>query len=125
MDILRALSSPNVDICRKTLEVAMDLVTPRNIEEVVQVRFLTLRLLDVVGGWCHAFFVVGFIVVVGVVNGLMWFGVSNGWCYFVDAANPFMRGLEEVVQGAFFLLCCVGCRWWLMSRHFFFFGLCC
>ncbi|CAM9527568.1 unnamed protein product, partial [Ectocarpus sp. 4 AP-2014] len=37
MDILRALSSPNVDICRKTLEVAMDLVTPRNIEEVVQV----------------------------------------------------------------------------------------
>lgn len=38
MDILRALSSPNVDICRKTLEVAMDLVTPRNIEEVVQVR---------------------------------------------------------------------------------------
>lgn len=39
MDILRALSSPNVDICRKTLEVAMDLVTPRNIEEVVQVRW--------------------------------------------------------------------------------------
>lgn len=38
MDILRALSSPNVDICRKTLEVAMDLVSPRNIEEVVQVR---------------------------------------------------------------------------------------
>lgn len=37
MDILRALSSPNVDICRKTLEVAMDLVNPRNIEEVVQV----------------------------------------------------------------------------------------
>lgn len=37
MDILRALSSPNVDICRKTLEVAMDLISPRNIEEVVQV----------------------------------------------------------------------------------------
>ncbi|CAM9394792.1 unnamed protein product, partial [Phaeothamnion confervicola] len=37
MDILRALSSPNVDICKKTLEVAMDLVSPRNIEEVVQV----------------------------------------------------------------------------------------
>ncbi|CAN0442783.1 unnamed protein product, partial [Discosporangium mesarthrocarpum] len=35
MDILRALSSPNVDICRKTLEVAMDLVSPRNIEQVV------------------------------------------------------------------------------------------
>jgi coatomer subunit beta len=29
--------SPNVDICRKTLEVAMDLVAPRNIEEVVHV----------------------------------------------------------------------------------------
>ena len=28
MDILRALGSPNVDICRKTLEVAMDLVSP-------------------------------------------------------------------------------------------------
>lgn len=27
MDILRALGSPNVDICRKTLEVAMDLVS--------------------------------------------------------------------------------------------------
>ena len=38
MDILRALSSPNVDICRKTLCVAMDLVSPRNIEEVVQVK---------------------------------------------------------------------------------------
>lgn len=37
MDILRALSSPNVDICKKTLNVAMDLVSVRNIEEVVQV----------------------------------------------------------------------------------------
>ena len=37
MDLLRALSSPNVDICKKTLDVAMDLVGPRNIEEVVQV----------------------------------------------------------------------------------------
>jgi coatomer subunit beta len=36
MDILRALSSPNVDICKKVLEVTMDLVTPRNIDEVVQ-----------------------------------------------------------------------------------------
>ena len=35
MDILRALSSPNIDICEKTLAVAMDLVTPRNILEVV------------------------------------------------------------------------------------------
>jgi len=36
MDILRALSSPNIDICKKTLQVAMDLISPRNIEEVVQ-----------------------------------------------------------------------------------------
>jgi coatomer subunit beta len=37
MDLLRAISSPNIDICKKTLEVAMELVGPRNIEEVVQV----------------------------------------------------------------------------------------
>lgn len=37
MDMLRALASPNVDICKRTLEIAMDLVSPRNIEEVVHV----------------------------------------------------------------------------------------
>jgi len=37
MDIMRALSSPNIDICKKTLSIAIDLVSPRNIEEVVQV----------------------------------------------------------------------------------------
>ena len=37
MDMLRALSSPNVDICKRTLEIAIDLVSPRNIEEVVGV----------------------------------------------------------------------------------------
>ena len=37
MDILRALSSPNIDICKKTLSLAIDLVGPRNIEEVIQV----------------------------------------------------------------------------------------
>jgi len=37
MDILRALNSPNIDICKKTLALAIDLVGPRNIEEVVQV----------------------------------------------------------------------------------------
>ena len=36
MDILRALSSPNIDICKKTIAVAIDLVGPRNIEEVMQ-----------------------------------------------------------------------------------------
>ncbi|KAL4577964.1 hypothetical protein LXL04_014079 [Taraxacum kok-saghyz] len=39
MDILRALSSPNHDIRRKTLDIALDLITPRNINEVV----LTLK----------------------------------------------------------------------------------
>ena len=35
MDILRALSSPNPDICKKVLEVAMDIVTSRNVHDVV------------------------------------------------------------------------------------------
>jgi len=35
MDILRALSSPNEDIQRKTLDIAMALVSPRNVEEVM------------------------------------------------------------------------------------------
>ena len=37
MDILRALASPNMDIRRKTLDIALDLVSPKNIEEVVMV----------------------------------------------------------------------------------------
>ena len=36
MDIMRALSSPNIDICKKTLALAIDMVGPRNIEEVMQ-----------------------------------------------------------------------------------------
>lgn len=39
MDILRALSSPNLDIRRKTLDIVLELVTNRNINEVV----LTLK----------------------------------------------------------------------------------
>ncbi|KAK9726802.1 hypothetical protein RND81_05G238100 [Saponaria officinalis] len=35
MDILRALASPNVDIERKTLDIALDLITPKNVDEVV------------------------------------------------------------------------------------------
>lgn len=35
MDILRALSSPNPDICRKVLAVAMEVVTSRNVNDVV------------------------------------------------------------------------------------------
>lgn len=37
MDILRALSSPNPDVCKKVLAVAMDVVTGRNVQEVVNV----------------------------------------------------------------------------------------
>jgi coatomer subunit beta len=37
MDILRALVSPNIDIRKKTLDISMDLVTQRNIDEVVAV----------------------------------------------------------------------------------------
>nr|GEU38690.1 coatomer subunit beta-1 [Tanacetum cinerariifolium] len=35
MDVLRALSSPNHDIRRKTLAIVLDLITPRNINEVI------------------------------------------------------------------------------------------
>ncbi|KAG5244521.1 coatmer beta family protein [Salix suchowensis] len=35
MDVLRALSSPNLDIQKKTLDIVLDLITPRNINEVV------------------------------------------------------------------------------------------
>ena len=34
MDVLRALSAPNLDIRRKTLDIALDLITGRNIDEV-------------------------------------------------------------------------------------------
>lgn len=35
MDVLRALSSPNLDIRRKSLDIVLELITPRNINEVV------------------------------------------------------------------------------------------
>mmetsp|Transcript_15869 Transcript_15869/g.23286 ORF Transcript_15869/g.23286 Transcript_15869/m.23286 type:complete len:967 (-) Transcript_15869:287-3187(-) len=35
MDILRALSSPNPDICKKVLDVTTDIVTARNVSEVI------------------------------------------------------------------------------------------
>eukprot|EP01098_Paradermamoeba_levis_P006129 TRINITY_DN2544_c0_g1_i1.p1 TRINITY_DN2544_c0_g1~~TRINITY_DN2544_c0_g1_i1.p1 ORF type:complete len:934 (-),score=297.14 TRINITY_DN2544_c0_g1_i1:23-2824(-) len=37
MDTLRALNSPNMDIRRKTLDIALDLVNPKNIDEVISV----------------------------------------------------------------------------------------
>eukprot|EP00276_Gloeochaete_wittrockiana_P009677 CAMPEP_0184646384 /NCGR_PEP_ID=MMETSP0308-20130426/3086_1 /TAXON_ID=38269 /ORGANISM="Gloeochaete witrockiana, Strain SAG 46.84" /LENGTH=962 /DNA_ID=CAMNT_0027076361 /DNA_START=108 /DNA_END=2996 /DNA_ORIENTATION=- len=35
MDILKTLTSPNMDIRKKTLDIALELINPRNIEEVV------------------------------------------------------------------------------------------
>lgn len=35
MDVLRALSSPNLDIRRKTIEISLELITTRNVDEVV------------------------------------------------------------------------------------------
>ncbi|XP_052184061.1 coatomer subunit beta-1-like [Diospyros lotus] len=35
MDVLRALSSPNLDIRRKTIDIVLELITPRNVDEVV------------------------------------------------------------------------------------------
>ncbi|KAF5204570.1 Coatomer subunit beta-1, partial [Thalictrum thalictroides] len=35
MDVLRALSSPNLDIRRKTIDISLELITPRNVDEVV------------------------------------------------------------------------------------------
>jgi len=39
MDVLRALSSPNLDIRRKTIDIVLELITSKNIDEVV----LTLK----------------------------------------------------------------------------------
>ena len=36
MDLMRVLSSPNMDIRRKTLGICLDLVTPRNVEGMIQ-----------------------------------------------------------------------------------------
>ncbi|GAM17731.1 hypothetical protein SAMD00019534_009060, partial [Acytostelium subglobosum LB1] len=37
MDILRALSSPNIDICKKILNIVLDSITPKNIDEIILV----------------------------------------------------------------------------------------
>ncbi|CAL8470680.1 g10222 [Coccomyxa elongata] len=37
MDVLRALATPNMDIRKKTLDIALDLITQHNIDEVVMV----------------------------------------------------------------------------------------
>eukprot|EP01133_Synstelium_polycarpum_P013412 gene13412-15800_t len=37
MDILRALSSPNIDICKKILSIVLESITPKNIDEIILV----------------------------------------------------------------------------------------
>ena len=39
MDILRVLSAPDLEVRKKTLSLALDLVTSRNIEEVSKLPF--------------------------------------------------------------------------------------
>lgn len=46
MDILRALSSPNMDIRKKTLDISMDLITSRNIDEVRLGKCCVMKILD-------------------------------------------------------------------------------
>ena len=36
MDVMRVLSSPSLVVCEKVLDITMDLISPRNIEEVIQ-----------------------------------------------------------------------------------------
>ena len=43
MDVLRALSAPNMDIRKKTLDIALDLITARNIDEVGSCPLTDLR----------------------------------------------------------------------------------
>ncbi|KAI3960716.1 hypothetical protein MKW92_017427 [Papaver armeniacum] len=36
MDVLRALTSPNIDVRRKTIDIALELIFPQYVDEVVQ-----------------------------------------------------------------------------------------
>ena len=49
MDVLRALSAPNLDIRKKTLDIALDLIDARNIDEVGGCSGWVLRVGAVVG----------------------------------------------------------------------------
>eukprot|EP00210_Caulerpa_lentillifera_P003069 g2931.t1 len=42
MDVLRALSSPNLDLRQKTLDLALDMLTSKNVEEVVGTEYRQL-----------------------------------------------------------------------------------
>ena len=38
MDILRVISASDLEVRRKTLDLAMDLVSSRNVEEVIEIK---------------------------------------------------------------------------------------
>lgn len=40
MDILRVLSTPDLEVRKKTLQLALDLVSSRNVEEVSRCRYV-------------------------------------------------------------------------------------
>lgn len=45
MDILRVLSTPDLEVRKKTLQLALDLVSSRNVEEVGHVHSVSVFLL--------------------------------------------------------------------------------
>lgn len=50
MDILRVLSTPDLEVRKKTLQLALDLVSSRNVEEVSGVQFIHVTVGDFMGG---------------------------------------------------------------------------
>lgn len=55
LDILRALSSPNIDIRKKTLELALDLMSARNVDAIVSLLKKELAKTDTVEGKSDAY----------------------------------------------------------------------
>lgn len=49
MDILRVLSTPDLEVRKKTLQLALDLVSSRNVEEVSSIRSISASLPHVKG----------------------------------------------------------------------------
>lgn len=49
MDILRVLSTPDLEVRKKTLQLALDLVSSRNVEEVSSIRSISTSLFHVKG----------------------------------------------------------------------------
>lgn len=47
MDILRVLSSPDLEVRKKTLQLALDLVSSRNVEEVSNMHSISIFFADI------------------------------------------------------------------------------